>query len=167
MPAAVSIQFTPQGIRSVVVEQELVFFIGPAPHNPLVDMKDYERRFAEVEPFIMSGERYDELRHLFEKSYGTAIKRLAVTVRQGGMKDHPCPNLCIDLVESVTENETSLFQLSDPHKDIETCRGLIRLLDADWVNLWWMGSLGFAQLTCERNGKAIWFKRNGHQEVLS
>ncbi|EXI63705.1 MAG: hypothetical protein AW08_03919 [Candidatus Accumulibacter adjunctus] len=42
--AAISIQVTPQGIRSVMVEQELVFFIGPSPDNPLGSVPDYDRR---------------------------------------------------------------------------------------------------------------------------
>jgi hypothetical protein len=167
MPGAVSIQITPQGVRSVVVEQELIFFIGPSPINRLDKRGDFERRMAEVDPFITGGSRHSELVDLFERSYGVRIKTLAATVRSGGMKGHHCPNLCIDLVESVIEGGACLFQVCDPHKDINNCRGLITLLDADWVNLWWMGSLGNAQLTCERSGEAVWFKGNGKQEVLS
>lgn len=167
MSASVSIQFTPQGVRSVAVQQELIFFIGPSPSNPLADIADFKRRLAETEPFISGGKRHEELVALFSESYGVPIKRLVATARMGGMHGLPCPNLCIDLVESETEDDRPLFVLCDPHKDVNNCRGLIRLLDADWVNVWWSGTQGHAQLTCERSGKAVWVKSNGKQEVLT
>jgi hypothetical protein len=166
--AAVSIQLTPQGFRSHVVQQELIFFIGSSPANPLETLAGRASRDVEAARFLADGgDRYPELLSLFTNAYGVPIQALATSLRQGGKRGLSCPNLCVDLVESISEDGAPLFQLSDPHKDVNVCRGLIRLLNADWVDLWWMGSLGNAQVNCDGSGHAVWFKGNGQQEVLS
>ncbi len=165
--AAVSIQFTPQGVRSVVVEQELVFFIGTSPTNSLDDLADYERRVKEIEPLLdQSGERYAELVAIVERAYAVEIGPLKASLRFGGMRGVMSPNLCIDLVATETCAGKPLFTISDPRNGAAICRALISLLDADWVDLWWMGTLGHARLTCERNGKAVWFKSSGKTEEI-
>ena len=165
--AAISIQLTPQGIRSIVVEQELVFFIGPSPTNRLNDIKDYMRRVEDVEPYLdEADDRRADLVSAVSRAYGVPVRTLATSLRQGGKRDVSCPNLCLDLVESDTEDGTPLFHISDPHNGAALCRGLITLFDADWVDLWWMGSLGNAQVTCERDGRALWLKGQGRTEEV-
>ena len=166
MPAALSIQFTPDGPRTIAVDQNLVFSIGPSPTNPLRDIADFELRLAETEPFVTGGSRHEELVQCFEEAYKTSIKTLIAVVGQGAILDHPCPNLHVDLVESVTDNDQPLFTLSEPQRDVNVCRDLIDLLDADWVHLWWVGSLGSAELACDRDGTAVWSGRKGKKEAL-
>lgn len=165
--AAVLIQVTPQGIRSSVVEQELVFFIGPSPDNPLTSRADYEHRVEDVRPLLAeTGARHAEFEAAVASTHGTPISTLATSLRHGGKRGLSCPNLCLDAVASRTANGTPLFQISTPHKAAALCLALIRLLDADWIDVWWMGTLGTAQITCERAGRAVWFKGNGKSEEL-
>ncbi len=165
--AAISIQVTPQGIRSVIVEQELVFFIGPSPHNPLRSVTDYDRRVEDVLPFLAeTGARHAEFQAAVAAALGVPIKHLETSLRSGGKHGVICPNLCLDLVASEAADGTPLFHLSSPRNGAALCRALIHLLDADWVDVWWIGTLGIAQITCERAGRVVCFKGNGKTEEL-
>lgn len=89
--AAVLIQVTPQGTRSSVVEQELVFFIGPSPDNPLTSLADYEHRVEDVRPLLAeTGARHAEFEAAVASTYGTPISTLATSLRLGG-KRHLLP----------------------------------------------------------------------------
>jgi hypothetical protein len=168
MPAAISIQLTPQGVRSVVVQQELIFFIGPSSANRLTNATEFHGREDELKPLMAeNGQAQGAIHRLFEAAYGVPIKRLKMHLTSGGKRGLICPNLHVDLVESLTEDNRCLVSICHPHKDVQVCRSLIQWLDADWVDLWWLGSLGNAQLDCERNGSALCIKRNGEEEVLS
>lgn len=164
--AAISIKPTENGVSVSIVAQELVFFIGPSPANSLASLSDYERRADEVRAYLVPGTAYDQLLQSVSLAYGEPVANLALALRLGGKRDLSCPNLCIDLVESLTADGRPLYVLSKPTADASLCRSLIRLLDADWVDLWWMGTIGNAQINCDRNGYAIWFKGNGGKEVV-
>lgn len=150
MSASISNRALPRGVQAGTVVQELVFFIGPSPSNLLSSSADFERRIAETEQLLAGEPLHAELKGLFELAYSVKIKRLEVTVRSGGKRGVMCPNLCVDLVKSVTDDGIILYRLSNPSTDTQICQGLIYLLDADWIDFWWMGSLGAAQINCER-----------------
>jgi hypothetical protein len=127
--SAISIQVTPSGIRSVVVDQELIFFIGSSPTNPLATTTDYASRDLEVSRLLADGgDRHTELRPLFTVAYGVPIQNLATSLRRGGKRGLSCPNLCIDLVESVAEDGTSIFV--SPVR-VRICSGCL---------IWWSGA---------------------------
>jgi hypothetical protein len=148
----ISKQVTPQGNRPTVVKQDFVFFIGPSPENRLDTIADYGRRVEDVKPFLANGgERHNELLAAASRAYGVTIKTLATSLSQGGMRDVSCPNLRLDLVASETDDGTPLVAISNGHNGDALCRWLIRLLNAEWVDLWWMGTLGYAQLKCDRD----------------
>ena len=97
------------------------------------------------------GERHDELLAAAARAYGVTIKTLATSLCQGGMRGVSCPNLRLDLIASETTAGTPLVEISNGHNGEALCRWLIRLLNAEWVDLWWMGTLGYAQITCDRD----------------
>jgi hypothetical protein len=138
------------------------------PDNRLSSETEYRWRENEVKNLLTDDWMpHDVLHGLFEKAYDVSIKHLHVGITSGGKRGFHCPNLHVDLVKSCTADDTLLFRLSSPRTDERVCRALIQLLDADWVDLWWMGSLGNAQLNCDRSGKSVLFPGNGKQEVLS
>lgn len=97
---AISIRPTPSGTRVVVVQQELVFFIGPCAVNRLETTDDYKRRFQEVAEAIDTKTTvFQKTRLAIESAYGVRLDKLSLSVRQGGKRGVSCPNLCIDLVE--------------------------------------------------------------------
>jgi hypothetical protein len=161
--SAILVEITPQGPRVCELRQQLIFFIGPSGSNTLHDMDDYARRAAEVRALAEPPDK--RLMGAIGRAYGTAIAHLVLNVVQGGMRGLACPNLVVDLVESKTEGGEMLASISNPENGAACCRALIELFDADFVDVWWTGTQGHAQIECERNGTAILANNRGKREV--
>lgn len=164
MPA-VNIELTPRGPRVTVLEQQIIFFIGPSSSNRLNDMEDYRRRLAEVESHAGRNGSDLVLRKLVARAYGVEDVILKLDIAQGGMRGVSCPNLVVNIVESTVVGGPMLCAISTPENGVACCRALIDLFDADWVDAWWVGTQGNAQITCERGGKAILCGNRGQREL--
>lgn len=161
--AAILVEITPQGPRVRQLQQQLIFFIGPSGSNPLCDINDYNRRKAEVQAIVDAPEA--RLKEVIGRAYGVVIEHLTLNVVQGGKRGVACPNLVIDLVESRTEGGEMLASISTPENGAACCRGLISLFDADFVDAWWTGTQGHAQIECVRDGTAILSNNGGKREL--
>jgi len=161
--AAILVDITPQGPRVRELRQQLIFFIGPSTLNPLRDMGDYARREAEVKAIADAPEA--RLKDIIGRAYGVAITHLALEVAQGAKGDFSCPNLVVDLVASTTTGGDMLASISNPDNGAACCRALIALFDADFVDAWWTGTQGHAQIECVRDGTAILSNNRGKREL--